>query len=253
MAAKKRARNAPTRAVPADKRVYFSQTDFPQTTLQQAQKVASALVDNFAGKDGSPPDVALAIGISPTSSGWRTLTGSSIAYGLTDGGFNANTIKLTSLGRRLVAPEEKGADLVARREAITKPRISKQFFERYRRAKFPADTSASSVVRSLGAPPDRVQAALDIIKANGRYAGIIRETPTGPRRGAPVRPRADVDPLPPHPRRAGGAGGGGGGRGRGRVHALAQVALPLAGLGGAGRSQAGGAARRGPSAGSSAS
>src|SRR2546427_1267922 len=89
------------RSAAADKRVYFSQADFPQTTLQQAQKIASALVDNFAGKDGSPPDVALAIGISPTSSGWRTLTGSSIAYGLKDGGFNANTIKLTPLGRRL--------------------------------------------------------------------------------------------------------------------------------------------------------
>src|SRR2546425_5969338 len=91
-----------------EKRVYFSQADFPQTTLQQAQKIASALVDNFAGKEGSPPDVALAIGISPTSSGWRTLTGSAIAYGLTEGGFGANTIKLTSLGRRLVAPEEEG-------------------------------------------------------------------------------------------------------------------------------------------------
>lgn len=178
--AKKTATGSTTKAAAADKRIYFSQGDFPQTTLQQAQKIASALYDNFAGKDGSPPDIALAIGISPTSSGWRTLTGSAIAYGLTDGGFNANTIKLTSLGRRLVAPEEEGADLVARREAIMKPRISKEFFERYRRAKFPNDTIASNVLKSMGIPPDRVPAGLEIIKANGRYAGIIRETPTGP-------------------------------------------------------------------------
>jgi predicted nucleotide-binding protein len=164
----------------ADKRVYFSQADFPQTTLQQAQKIASALIDNFAGKEGSPPDVALAIGISPTSSSWRTLTGSSIAYGLTDGGVNANAIKLTALGRKLVAPEEEGDDLAARREAIMKPRILRDFFERYRRAKFPNDTIAANVVRSLGVPADRIEPALEIIKANGRYAGIIRETPTGP-------------------------------------------------------------------------
>ena len=183
MASKKAAKKASgerTAKAVADKRVYFSQADFPQTTLQQAQKIAAALFDNFAGKDGSPPDVALAIGISPTSSGWRTLTGSAIAYGLTDGGFNANTIKLTSLGRKLVAPEEEGADLVARREAIMKPRISKEFFERYRRAKFPNDTIAINVLKSLGIPQDRVAAALEAIKANGRYAGIIRETPTGP-------------------------------------------------------------------------
>jgi len=177
---KKKAGTATGKAAPADKRVYFSQAEFPQTTLQQAQKIASSLEENFAGKDGSPPDVALDIGISPTSSGWRTLTGSSIAYGLTDGGFNANTIKLTALGKKLVAPEEDGADLVARREAILRPKISREFFERYRRAKFPNDTIGVNVLKSLGIPPERASQALDIIKANGRYAGIIRETPTGP-------------------------------------------------------------------------
>lgn len=120
-----------------DKRVYFKQSDFPQSTLQQAQKIASALVDNFASDSGSPPDVALALGISPTSSGWPTLAGASIAYGLTDGGINANVMKLTPLGRRLVAPEAEGEDVVARREAILKPRILREFFEKYRRAKLP--------------------------------------------------------------------------------------------------------------------
>lgn len=163
-----------------DKRNYFKQADFPQTTLQQAQKVASALVDNYAGKDASPPDVALAIGVSPTSSAWPQLAGSSIAYGLTEGGVNANTIKLTALGRKLVAPEEEGEDIGARREAIMKPRVLREFFERYRRAKFPNDTIANNVLKTMGLPSDRAQTALAIVKANGAYAGIIRETPTGP-------------------------------------------------------------------------
>src|SRR5881628_1313952 len=109
-----------------EKRTYFKQADFPQTTLQQAQKIASVLVDNFAGRDGSPPDIALSIGISPTSSAWPALAESSIAYGLTEGGVNATAIKLTPLGRKLVAPEEEGDDLAARREAIMKPRILKE-------------------------------------------------------------------------------------------------------------------------------
>ena len=163
-----------------DKRVYFKQSDFPQATLQQAQRIASALVDNFAGDSGSPPDVALALGISPTSSGWPTLAGASIAYGLSDGGVNANVMKLTSLGRRLVAPEAEGEDLIARREAILKPRILREFFEKYRRAKLPNEQIAANVLKSLGLPVERVENALEIIKANGSYAGIIRETPTGP-------------------------------------------------------------------------
>lgn len=94
-----------------EKRTYFKQANFPQMDLQQTQKIAGALIDNFAGKEASPPDIALAIGISPTSSGWQNLTGSSIAYGLTDGGINANRVKLTSLGRKLVAPENEAMTL----------------------------------------------------------------------------------------------------------------------------------------------
>lgn len=84
------------------------------------------------------------------------------------------------LGRKLVAPEQEGEDLVARREAILKPRILKEFFERYRRAKLPSDVIATNVLRGFSLPADRIPSALGIIKANGRYAGIIRETPTGP-------------------------------------------------------------------------
>lgn len=184
-----------------EKRVYFRQSDFPQTSLQQAQKLAAALVDNYAGDSASPPDVALAIGSSPTSSVWQSLAGASIAYGLTDGGVNANVMKLTPLGRRLVAPEEEGEDIAARREAILKPRILREFFEKYRRAKLPNETIAVNVLRSLGLPQERAKTAFEIIKANGTYAGIIREGPTGPfvnldSPGVPT-PATSID-LPDH-------------------------------------------------------
>jgi predicted nucleotide-binding protein len=172
--------NKPVPAAPATARNYFKQSDFPLVNLQQAQKVASAIVDNFAGDGGSPPDIALAIGISPTSSGWPALAGASIAYGLTDGGVNANKMTITALGKKLVAPEEEGADIAARREAIMRPRLLKDFFERYRRAKLPSDVIAANVLKSQGVPADRVEIAIEIIKDNGKYAGVIRETPTGP-------------------------------------------------------------------------
>src|SRR5206468_10650722 len=141
---------------------------------------ASAIVDNFGGEHGSPPDIALALGISPTSSAWPPLAGASVAYGLTEGGVNANIIKLTNLGKKLVAPEEEGEDVAARREAILKPRILREFFEKYRRAKLPNETIAVNVLRSLGLPTERAKTAFEVIKANGTYAGIIREGPTGP-------------------------------------------------------------------------
>lgn len=180
MAASKKVQGSRVKGTAAEKRVYFKQADFPMLSLQQAQRIASALVDNFGGREGSPPDIALAIGVSPTSSAWHPLAGSAVAYGITEGGVNANTISLTPLGRRLVAPGAEGDDLVARREAILRPRIMKEFFEKYRRAKFPNDAIAGSVLKALGIPADRVEAAVEVLKANGKYAGIIRDTPTGP-------------------------------------------------------------------------
>lgn len=176
----KPAKSAAGKKAVTSKRAYYKQSDFPHSTLQQAQKIASAIVDDFAGDSGSPPDVALSMNISPTSSAWPNLTGAAIAYGLIEGGWNANTMKLTPLGRKLVAPEAEGEDLAARRESILKPRLLREFFEKYRRAKFPGDVIGANVLKGMGLPPERAVAALEIIKQNGRYAGIIRETPTGP-------------------------------------------------------------------------
>lgn len=70
--------------------------------------------------------------------------------------------------------------MTARREAALRPRIIKEFFDKYRRAKFPSDVIACNVLKGLGVPGGRVQEALDIVKENGRYAGVIRDTPHGP-------------------------------------------------------------------------
>jgi predicted nucleotide-binding protein len=55
-----------------------------------------------------------------------------------------------------------------------------EFFEKYRRAKFPNDLIARNVLKALGIPTERVDTALEVLKSNGTYSGIIRDTPTGP-------------------------------------------------------------------------
>jgi hypothetical protein len=189
VASKQSAKKAPAKKAAVKKasepaqqtgRNYFKQSDFPLLSLQQAQKIPSAIIDNFAGVGGSPPDIALALGISPTSSAWPALAGASAAYGLTAGGVNAAKMTITDLGRKVVAPQEEGADIAARREAIMRPRILKEFFEKYRRAKLPNDVIARNVLKGQGIPADRVETALSIIRDNGKYAGVIRDTPNGP-------------------------------------------------------------------------
>lgn len=159
---------------------HVKQTDFPQYTLQDAMKIAQGLWDNYAGRSAAPHDIALAIDVSPTSSDWRVITGSSVAYGLTEGGYNANQITLTDLGRRLVAPLVEGDDLYARIDAILRPRIMREFYERYDKAKFPKDTIGQNVLAAMGLPRDRAARAFQVLEANGAFAGVIRPTKNGP-------------------------------------------------------------------------
>jgi predicted nucleotide-binding protein len=162
------------------KRLKVSQTEFPNHTLQQALRIAHAIWDNFAGKGAAPHEIAMAVDMSPTSGTWRNLCGSSIAYGLTEGGYAASETTLTELGRRIVAPIDEDDDVTAQAEAALRPRILGQFFQKYNKAKFPTDQIARNVLVSMGLPKERAERALEILKENGQFTGIIRETKTGP-------------------------------------------------------------------------
>jgi predicted nucleotide-binding protein len=147
--------------------------------LEQALRIAQAIWDNFAGKGAAPHQIAIAIDMTPTSGTWRNLCGASIAYGLSTGGYNATEITLTELGKRIVAPIEEGDDRAARAVAVLKPRISKSFFERYNRAKFPKDEIAKNVLVGMGLPKERADRALEILKKNGESTGLITQTKSG--------------------------------------------------------------------------
>lgn len=165
--------------VQRSKRVYVSQTEIPKHSLLEAVTLAQSLQDNFAGKNAPPHQLAGALDISPTSSRWQSLSGAAVAYGLTDGGYNANDISLTQLGRRIVATEIEGDDAKAKLEAALKPGIMMKFFTKYNRAKLPPEKIAFNVLGSMGVAPDRVADVFNTIKSNGELVGIIQTTKTG--------------------------------------------------------------------------
>lgn len=164
----------------SSKRVYISQAKIPKIALSEAIRLAQGLYDDFAGKPTAPHQLAIAVDISPTSSNWPDLCGASIGYGLTSGGYNAQTISLTDLGRRVVAPTMEGDDLKAKVEAALRPEISNQFFNQYNHAKFPQDRIARNVIAQMGIPQDRIDNVFQILKRDGEFVGIIHQTKTGP-------------------------------------------------------------------------
>ncbi len=157
-----------------------SQTDIPNFTLEEALKVPKAIIDNFAGKPTAPLQIAVALDISPGSSNWRNLSGASIAYGLTNGGYNSKDIALADIGKRIVSPTKENDDNVAIVEAALTPKLLNKFYNNYNNAKFPKDNIAQNVLLEMGVPQDKLSRVLDIIKQNGEFAGLITNTKNGP-------------------------------------------------------------------------
>ena len=73
------------------------------------------------------------------------MSGASIAYGFTSGGWNTKTITLEPLGKRAVAPTEEGNNCLAIRKAVQKLTILGCFFEYYNGKKFPKDTIGENI------------------------------------------------------------------------------------------------------------
>jgi len=189
----------------------ISQADLPRTSLVKALRLPRALLEQYAGQPTPPIDLALAVGVKPSSSGWRTLTGSAIGYGLTEGGYNASTISLTDLGRRAVAPQTEGEDIEALREACLKPAVIGMFLKKYDGNKFPREEIALNVLKGeFDVPPARAEEALEMIVENADTIGAFRKmsgdryvslTPIAPPEAVPVElpQQAESDPSPPSP------------------------------------------------------
>lgn len=172
-----RKRNSITADAPSEGtgRNYVSQADVPAYGLDQAVRVARALADNFGRQPTRPLRLAQAMELSPQSSGFRMLCGASIAYGLTDGGYNSNLVSLTVLGRRVVSPIQEHDDLAARREALLRPRVIRDFLTRYNGSRIPPEQIGRNVLEELGVPSKRTAAVLALLVASARTVGFIRE------------------------------------------------------------------------------
>lgn len=160
---------------PATQRKYISQGDVPTSPLERALRIPQAIADNYGYKATSPLQVAVALDVQPSSSNFRMLTGAAIAYGLTSGGYNADTISITPLAMRIVRPTTEGDDTAAKREAFLKPRVIREFLQKYDRAPIPRDDIARNVLMEFGVPTDRTAEVLSLIIEGARELGFLQQ------------------------------------------------------------------------------
>jgi len=157
------------------KRPYISQAEVPNLTLEEALRVPRAINDSYEGKPSTPLKVALALKMAPTSGGFRNLCGAAMAYGLTLGGYNAKEISIEPLGKRIITPLEEGDDLVAKKEAVLKPRVIGEFIRKYDNSPLPKHEIALNVLVELGVPRERAQSVYTLILDTAQSVGFIQD------------------------------------------------------------------------------
>jgi len=155
-------------------RKYISQADVPTSSLERALRIPRAIADNYGYKPTSPLQVAVALNVQPSSSNFRMMTGAAIAYGLTSGGSNADTISITPLAMRIVRPTTEGDDTAAMREAFLKPRVIREFLQKYDRAPIPRDDIARNVLMEFGVPTDRTTEILTLIVEGAKDLDFLK-------------------------------------------------------------------------------
>lgn len=161
---------------PKARKSALRQTDVPAYSLKDALRVARTIGDSYAKTPTKPLMIAKAMGVSPTTGGFRMITAASVAYELTEGGAqSATTISLTPLGRRIIAPTHEGDDLVAIKEAIMKPRVINEFLTKYNNSKLPVKNIALNVLEEMGVPNDVTDRAYNMIIENAEFAGVLED------------------------------------------------------------------------------
>src|SRR6266404_1158582 len=190
------AKPKPSMTKPEKQRTYVSQSDVPQYSLEKALRIPQAIVDNYGKGPTKPLEVAKALEVSPTDVRFKMQAGASIAYGLTEGGWNAAQIALTPLALKILKPKNEDDPLNGKREALLKPRVIREFLTKYNDGAIPRDDIAHNVLEDFGVPKDRAAEVLKLIMEGAETVGFITEikgkkyanlkgvTPTLPKAGA---------------------------------------------------------------------
>jgi predicted nucleotide-binding protein len=160
-------------AKPNKQRAYLSQTDVPLYSLEGALKIPQAIRDNYGSGPAKPLQVAKALEVAPNNTDFKMLAGASIAYGFTEGGWNAAQIALTPLALKILKPKEEHHPLEGKREALLKPRVVREFLTKYNDAAIPRDDIAYNVLEDLGVPKERTADVLTLIIESAQSVGFI--------------------------------------------------------------------------------
>ncbi|MBS1858311.1 MAG: hypothetical protein JST11_23270 [Acidobacteria bacterium] len=155
----------------------------PRRSLEQALDVAKILRQVFAGKAVTFDELAKAMDISRHNPNFKYTVWSAVSYGIVnaEGPNQSRRYSLAETGRKIVAENIPGEGQEARIKAVLTPTVLSKFYTDYNGHPIPPTEEhfANVLEDRFNVPRDRTKEAMDIIVANGKYAGIFEETGEG--------------------------------------------------------------------------
>lgn len=151
-------------------------TLYPKYSLVEALKLAESIRDNNAGQPYNRVDLAASLEASPESSSFRILITASSKYGLTEGGYQAERIALTELGRSIVSPtsdEESSQGLL---RALYNVEFYKSFFSKYQNHRLPRkDLLLNTLEREFKIPATDREQCYELVIKNATELGLLKD------------------------------------------------------------------------------
>ncbi len=145
---------------------------YPTYTLDEALLLAKTIHEQSSGKPMRRVTLFDAIKKSPDSGPSRMLVTASSCYGLTEGGYQAESLKLTDRGSRIVSKNDPQAKI----DAVMSVPTFKSFLENYAGNGVPSEAAAIDFLKSEGVPEERAKDCLKILLNTARNLKLVKET-----------------------------------------------------------------------------
>jgi hypothetical protein len=149
---------------------------FPASTFEEPLAFARAMLDFASGQPVRRLTFFNEIGKSPDSGPSRQLITNSNKYGLTEGSYAAEFLKLTELGAKAASEEITARERTKARVAlaIDGVPIFKSLYDHIVGNKLPAKAALVDAAKSFGASEEEAEEAVDTFIVNLRFVNLLQ-------------------------------------------------------------------------------
>lgn len=148
---------------------------FPTASFEEAMDLASVIQHNGVTKMRRLT-IFETLQKSPDSGPSRTLVTNSSRYGLTVGGYQAEHIELTEIGKAATDPDGNPRDQLKARFTCAVENIEpfKYLYERLANNKLPSEAVLNDLLREYGIPDHDLKQCAEIFIVNAQFLGLLR-------------------------------------------------------------------------------